>query len=81
MYCSEECQNADWARHKKECAELKQQRKEAKQSRPKATTCASCGKAGATLKCGKCKAVHYCSKECQVYHWKDGLHKQYCGKT
>jgi len=64
MYCSEECQNVDWVDggHSKVCAELKQQREEAQQTRPVATACAYCGKAGATLKCGRCKAVHYCGR-------------------
>jgi hypothetical protein len=30
------------------------------------------------LKCGGCKAVSYCSKECQVKDWKQGGHKQVC---
>jgi TPR repeat protein len=30
--------------------------------------------------CSRCKLVHYCSKECQVAHWKRevGGHKQFC---
>ena len=79
MYCSKECAEANWRHggHRKECAELKQQRDEAQESRPVATPCGRCGKAGAVLKCGKCKAVHYCNRECQVGHW--NLHKQHCG--
>ena len=29
------------------------------------------------LKCSQCKAASYCSKECQLKHWKSG-HKQEC---
>ena len=42
--------------------------------------CANCTKVQPTdikfLVCGKCKNIHYCSKECQVYNWK--LHKVVC---
>jgi hypothetical protein len=47
------------------------------------TLCATCGKKGdeekkETLKvCARCKTFHYCSKHCQVKHWKDG-HKLDC---
>jgi hypothetical protein len=42
--------------------------------------CANCGRKGEkeTLKtCARCKAFHYCSKKCQVEHWKAG-HKVDC---
>jgi len=38
--------------------------------------CIRCGKNG-SLRCGKCKLVSYCSKNCQVDHWKNG-HKGEC---
>ena len=47
------------------------------------TICANCGKGVSELKgsnlklCGHCKTFHYCSKHCQVKHWKDG-HKADC---
>jgi tetratricopeptide (TPR) repeat protein len=31
------------------------------------------------LQCAKCKAAAYCSKECQIRHWKAG-HKRDCGQ-
>ena len=76
-----ECAKANWKRggHSKECADLKQQREDAQQTRPVATPCSGCGKAGATLKCGRCKAKHYCGRECQVAHWKH-RHKEECVK-
>jgi hypothetical protein len=37
-----------------------------------------CTNAAGTLFCGACKAVPYCSKECQKLHWK--VHKQECKK-
>ena len=33
----------------------------------------------ATNGCSKCKKAQYCSKKCQLAHWKN--HKTYCGKT
>jgi ankyrin repeat protein len=41
--------------------------------------CASCMKTAATvmlLRCSKCRAVHYCSKECQKVDW--SAHKRVC---
>jgi len=44
----------------------------------KASACAQCGVAAPILKdCTRCKAVAYCSKECQTAHWKGG-HKAGC---
>ena len=44
-------------------------------------TCGNCGrrsKEGETFNhCSRCKVVAYCSKACQVHHWKNG-HKQAC---
>ncbi|KAF0973354.1 hypothetical protein FDP41_008561 [Naegleria fowleri] len=41
--------------------------------------CAACGKPNATKRCGGCHSVVYCSKECQVSHWK--THKVDCKKA
>ena len=45
------------------------------------TTCGNCGLAaeeGETLNhCARCKIVSYCSRACQVHHWKNG-HKKTC---
>jgi hypothetical protein len=41
---------------------------------------AGCGKAG-TKRCNGCKAVFYCSVECQRIHWKENGHKAACKKT
>ena len=55
--------------------------------KPDASTdpCAVCGvrpSPGSKHKlCGGCKAVLYCSKECQVKHWKEGGHKSECSKV
>lgn len=38
--------------------------------------CANCG-IDATKRCSRCKAVWYCSKECQVKHYKES-HKKVC---
>jgi len=45
------------------------------------SSCARCGVAGPVLKaCARCKAVVYCSRECQAAHWKAG-HKGSCSKS
>ena len=44
--------------------------------------CAYCQKPQGATKfefCSVCKKVYYCSKDCQVKHWKAG-HKTICGK-
>ena len=42
------------------------------------TGCANCGISTANLRgCSRCKAIFYCSKECQVAHWKSE-HKAAC---
>eukprot|EP00904_Undaria_pinnatifida_P012639 jgi/Undpi1/8505/HiC_scaffold_25.g10972.m1 len=45
----------------------------------------SCGRRQGDVKegfkrCGRCRSTVYCSKECQVEHWKAG-HKQMCNRT
>lgn len=40
--------------------------------------CCYCGGAcESRVTCSACKYIHYCSKECQVKHWK-GTHKKFC---
>jgi hypothetical protein len=34
---------------------------------------------GKFMKCSRCKAVWYCSADCQKAHWR--LHKSHCGKV
>jgi len=43
------------------------------------SACERCGKTEDLLKCARCKIVSYCSKECQVFHWKQGGHREICG--
>lgn len=41
--------------------------------------CAGCGNPAVQLrKCSACRAVAYCSVECQRQHWNRGGHKQQC---
>ena len=42
--------------------------------------CALCHKPAATKRCGRCRAVVYCSRECQATHWKRA-HKLTCGAS
>eukprot|EP00899_Mesostigma_viride_P001808 jgi/Mesvir1/11628/Mv00031-RA.1 len=42
--------------------------------------CVTCGARAASLsQCGRCRLVHYCSRECQKKHWKEG-HREACAK-
>ena len=34
--------------------------------------------AGAMRRCGRCRAVYYCSRECQMGDWGGGGHKELC---
>jgi uncharacterized paraquat-inducible protein A len=38
--------------------------------------CSFCEKPNPMNRCARCKQAMYCSKECQVSHWKD--HKSHC---
>jgi len=41
--------------------------------------CAKCGKKNQKLRCDKCKFTFYCSRKCQIVHWKmEGGHKKKC---
>ena len=40
--------------------------------------CVVCSKRGCWKKCSRCKALPYCSRECQQKHWK--THKKDCKK-
>ena len=40
--------------------------------------CALCESRNANKRCGGCRVRWYCSKECQVLHWKRGGHKREC---
>eukprot|EP00899_Mesostigma_viride_P014510 jgi/Mesvir1/2305/Mv19338-RA.1 len=42
--------------------------------------CATCGAQATSLsQCGRCRLVHYCSRECQKKHWKEG-HREACAQ-
>lgn len=46
---------------------------------PDIPSCDACGAEYAgNLQCSKCESAFYCSRECQVDHWKRGHHKQNC---
>ena len=42
--------------------------------------CAGCGSNAAPHVCSRCQQVHYCSRKCQVSHWRAG-HKRACGAS
>lgn len=52
---------------------------EAKTSKSANKTCAVCAKENCTNRCGACKAVYYCSTNCQKEHWT--VHKTNCNKN
>merc|ERR1740117_2229437 len=82
VYCSKECQRLHWNEHKPACLT----REEQKLSRTAArkTTVKDCNFCKRTKKtgekafssCAKCRAVRYCSSECQQKDW--GTHKDAC---
>ncbi|THU66695.1 hypothetical protein C4D60_Mb05t16900 [Musa balbisiana] len=43
---------------------------------PKMAVCAVC-RSPTTTRCSRCKAVRYCSRTCQIIHWRQG-HKNVC---
>jgi hypothetical protein len=73
-----------WLREEAQDVDTTHEKK--KKSRP--LCCAKCGNLPSAPKggkpkplglCTKCRSVGYCSKECQVAHWKEA-HKDECGK-
>jgi hypothetical protein len=43
--------------------------------------CTACGQDALHLRrCSACRAVHYCSPECQKRHWKECGHRQQCAQ-
>ena len=46
---------------------------------PQQGPCIRCGADSAPFTCSRCKTAAYCSKACQVEHWKKGGHKEACG--
>jgi len=43
-----------------------------------AQLCANCGASSASFACGNCRCALYCGKSCQIKHWTQGRHKQFC---
>ena len=50
----------------------------ASSQQPAAAICAGCSGAGASKTCSACSEVKYCSRDCQVAHWKH--HKRSCSR-
>ena len=38
--------------------------------------CSNCGQAAAALRCGRCRTTVYCSRRCQVQHFRQGHHQE-----
>ena len=92
-YCSKECQETQWhAGHKEICKKLKKSHDELQSMNRNALihmghlcSLPECQKKGETVenglqRCARCKVTSYCSKDCQVKHWKSG-HSVDCKKT
>ncbi len=48
---------------------------------PRPPQCCGCEKPSSNLKkCSSCGVAAYCSRACQVQHWKEGGHKQECAQ-
>ena len=47
----------------------------------KGPPCSVCMIPGADQTCAKCKKPKYCSRNCQIKHWKLMGHKKHCGKS
>merc|ERR1740115_587846 len=81
-YCSKECQHLHWKVHKAACLTRKEQkisRVVARKTTVKdCTFCKRTKKAGekSFSSCARCRAVRYCSSECQQKDW--GTHKVAC---
>jgi len=85
-YCSTNCQQADWSRHKDVCqSRLPHSKTEASTSVAEARNhaelkrrCSSCGKESESLKhCAQCRKASYCGRSCQEADWP--RHKSTCG--
>ena len=96
-YCSKRCQESHFhAGHKSECKRFQKRKDEVKEMnrnnlRPLVDRCYVCNKkgeptegtgGGSSLKqCSRCKVPKYCSKKCQIKHWKYGGHRAECART
>ena len=64
---------------------LQQLDKQEGRTTPTIHCCSTCGKPKTPLRplhpCKLCRTVHYCGRECQVNHWKEGGHRRECKKV
>lgn len=89
-YCSKQCQTIHWKKggHKEECSLLEKNKEILKENNrnsvlPEAKICFNpdcCKKEkkdSKLLRCSRCKTARYCSRECQLAHFRGG-HKKVC---
>ena len=76
-YCDKDCQRKDWRNHKLVCKTIVPVPLDAANKIPLQTHCSWCfEELGEILECIGCRSIRYCSKKCQLKHWK--THKSEC---
>ena len=82
-YCSTEHQHSHWRAHKKPCRRAAAHEVAAGGTDDGDDTCSGCRsaevKAEDLFQCSGCRCVMYCSRECQLGHWRK--HKKACRKV
>ena len=77
VYCSKECQRQDWNEHKTKCIPIPL---DINKNFARKSVCGTCeDDLDEELECIGCRSIQYCSKKCQMTHWKKG-HKDECKK-
>jgi len=68
--------------HEKAIKWLKQLDEQEGKTTPTLPCCAACGTLKTTRRplnaCSQCHTTHYCNRECQMKHWKEGGHSREC---
>jgi TPR repeat protein len=90
-YCSKKCQNRHWSLgHKNDCKKLQESKNQMIEMNRNSIAprvecfnpeCSKREKGDSVFsRCSKCQYAKYCSKDCQITHWRSGGHKSECKK-